>query len=214
MNMPIHLALADDHPIVLRGLRQLFEHERDFTIVASCANGTEALEVVRRGGVDVLVLDLRMPGLTGLDVLRQLHDEGLRCAPVLLTASVEDDQVVKAVELGARGVILKDSPPAALLECVRQVHAGHRWFDQSTLARAFDRVLHRDGAAREGVPLLTPRETEIVAMVAEGLRNREIATRTGISEGTVKIHLHNIYEKLGVDGRLALSVYAREKGLI
>lgn len=212
--MAIHLALADDHPIVLRGLRQLFEHEHDFSIVASCANGTEALEAVRRGGVDVLVLDLRMPGLTGLDVLRCLRDEDLQCAPVLLTASVDDDEVVKAVELGARGVILKDSPPAALLDCVRRVHAGHRWFDQPTLARAFERVVHRDGAVREAAATLTPRETEIVAMVAEGLRNRDIAARTRISEGTVKIHLHNIYEKLGVDGRLALVVYAREKGLI
>ena len=212
--MAITIALADDHPIVLQGLRQLFERERDFHVVASCANGQDVLDRIRGGGVDVLVLDLRMPGLAGLDVLRRIREEHIRCAAVLLTASIEDDEVVAAVQLGARGIVLKDSPPATLIECVRRVHAGHRWLDQTTLTRAFDRVLHRESASREAAALLTPRETEIVRMVAEGLRNREIAARTAISEGTVKIHLHNIYEKLGVDGRLALVVHAREKGLI
>jgi DNA-binding NarL/FixJ family response regulator len=210
----INVALADDHPIVLQALRQLFERETDVRVVASCVNGQEALDEVRAGRVDVLVLDLLMPGLTGLDVLRRIRDEQLHTAAVLLTASVEDDEVVEAVQLGARGIVLKDSPPLALVECVRRVHAGHRWLDQPTLTRAFDRVLHREAAVRQAAALLTPREKEIVRMVAEGLRNRDIATRTAISEGTVKIHLHNIYEKLGVDGRLALAVYAREKGLI
>lgn len=212
--MPINVALADDHPIVLQGLRQLFEREREFRIVASCASGEEALGIVRGGTVDVLVLDLLMPGLKGLDVLRRMRGEGLETATVLLTASIEDDEVVEAVQLGARGIVLKDAPPATLLECVRRVHAGHRWLDHPTLARAFDRVLHREVSERETAALLTPREIEIVRMVTEGLRNREIAARIAISEGTVKIHLHNIYEKLGVDGRLALSVFAREKGLI
>lgn len=212
--MPISVALADDHPIVLQGLRQLFQGERDFRVVASCGSGQEALDTVRAGGVDVLVLDLLMPGLKGLDVLRRMREERIETATVLLTASIDDDEVVEAVQLGARGVVLKDSPPATLLECVRRVHAGQRWLDQPTLSRAFNRVLHRDQATRDASALLTPRETEIVRMVAEGLRNRDIAARTAISEGTVKIHLHNIYEKLGVDGRLALAVYAREKGLV
>ena len=212
--MAIRIALADDHPIVLQGLRQLFDREADMHVVAASGSGQETLAVLRGGSVDVAVLDLRMPGLTGLEVLRTIHDEQIRCAAVLLTASVEDNQIVDAVRLGARGIVLKDSPPAALLECVRRVHAGHRWFDQATLTRAFDTVVQRETAARDAAALLTPRETEIVRMVAEGLRNREIAARTAIAEGTVKIHLHNIYEKLGVDGRVALVVYAREKGLI
>ena len=212
--MPIRIALADDHPIVLQGLRQLFDRESDMKVFAACSGGPELLAAVRAGGVDVAVLDLRMPGLTGLDVLRTIHDEHLSCTPVLLTASVEDDQVVEAVRLGARGIVLKESPAPVLVECVRRVHAGHRWLDQSTLTRAFDRVVTRENASRDAAALLTPRETEIVRMVAEGLRNREIAARTAIAEGTVKIHLHNIYEKLGLDGRVALVVYAREKGLI
>jgi DNA-binding NarL/FixJ family response regulator len=212
--MPIRIALADDHPIVLQGLRQLFDREADMHVVAASGSGQETLAVLRSGSADVAVLDLRMPGLTGLEVLRTIHDEQIKCAAVLLTASVEDNQIVDAVRLGARGIVLKDSPPAALLECVRRVHAGQRWFDQATLTRAFDKVVQRETAARDAAALLTPRETEIVRMVAEGLRNREIAARTAIAEGTVKIHLHNIYEKLGVDGRVALVVYAREKGLI
>ena len=212
--MPIRIALADDHPIVLQGLRQLFDRETDLNVVAACSGGQEVLDAVRAGDVDVVVLDLRMPGLTGLEVLRKIHDEQIRCAAVLLTASVDDDEIVEAVRLGTRGVVLKDSPPALLLECVRRVHAGHRWLDQATLTRAFERVVGRENASREAAALLTPRETEIVRMVAEGLRNREIAARTAIAEGTVKIHLHNIYEKLGLDGRVALVVYAREKGLI
>ena len=199
--MPIRIALADDHPIVLQGLRQLFDRESDMKVVAACSGGPELLAAVRAGGVDV-------------DVLRTIHDEHLSCTPVLLTASVEDDQVVEAVRLGARGIVLKESPAPVLVECVRRVHAGHRWLDQSTLTRAFDRVVTRENASRDAAALLTPREKEIVRMVAEGLRNREIAARTAIAEGTVKIHLHNIYEKLGVDGRVALVVYAREKGLI
>lgn len=212
--MPIRIALADDHPIVLQGLRQLFERESDLRVVAACGSGQEVLAAVRGGGVDVVLLDLRMPGLTGLEALRTIHDEQIPCAPVLLTASVDDDQIVEAVRLGARGIVLKESPPAVLVECVRRVHAGHRWLDQATLSRAFERVVSREHASREAAALLTPRETEIVRMVAEGLRNREIAARTAIAEGTVKIHLHNIYEKLGVDGRVALVVYAREKGLV
>jgi two-component system nitrate/nitrite response regulator NarL len=212
--MPINVALADDHPIVLQGLRQLFEREHDFHVVATCVSGEEALGAVRAATVDVLVLDLLMPGLKGLDVLRRMRDDNLRIATVLLTASIDDDEVVEAVQLGARGIVLKDAPPSTLLECVRRVHAGHRWLDHPTLDRAFDRVLHREASARDAAALLTPREAEIVRMVAEGLRNRDIATRLAISEGTVKIHLHNIYEKLGVDGRLALAVFAREKGLI
>jgi DNA-binding NarL/FixJ family response regulator len=212
--MPIRIALTDDHPIVLQGLHQLFARESDMQVVAACGSGQELLDVVRAGDVDVVVLDCRMPGLTGIDVLRKMHEEQVKCAAVLLTASVDDDEVVDAVRLGVRGIVLKEAPPSMLLDCVRRVHAGHRWLDQATLTRAFTRVVDRERATRDAAALLTPRETEIVLMVAEGLRNREIATRTAIAEGTVKIHLHNIYEKLGVDGRVALVRYAREKGLI
>lgn len=212
--MPIRIALADDHPIVLQGLQQLFERQDDFQVVSCCANGNDALEGVRTQHPDVLVLDLRMPDRSGLDVLRAIAEEKLECRTVLLTAAVTDDEVMEAVRLGVRGLILKESLPEALVECVRRVHRGEQWLERETVTRAFRTVLDRENANREAAGSLTPREIEIVRMVAQGLRNRAIAERLTISEGTVKVHLHNIYEKFGVDGRLALLLAAREKGLI
>jgi DNA-binding NarL/FixJ family response regulator len=140
--------------------------------------------------------------------------EKLACRTLLLTAAIGDDEVVEAVRLGATGVVLKESAPEALLEGVRRVHAGEQWLDRDTLARAFGRVLRKESAAREAAQVLTRREIEIIRMIAEGLRNKAIADRLAISEGTVKIHLHNVYEKLGVGGRLELMLYAQRHGLV
>jgi DNA-binding NarL/FixJ family response regulator len=206
------IVVADDHPIVLSGLQQLFDRQPGFKVVACCATGEEALDVIRRQRPDVLVLDLRMPGRSGLDVLRTMSAEKLACRTVLLTAAIRNDEVVEAVRLGAAGVVLKESPPAVLVDCLRKVHAGEQWIDGETLARAFDSML-RPGADRAAGPL-TPRELEIVRMVAEGLRNKAIADRLSITEGTVKVHLHNIYDKLGVEGRLELVLCAQQRGLL
>jgi DNA-binding NarL/FixJ family response regulator len=211
--MPIRIVLADDHPIVLNGLQQLIERFADLTVVASCANGDAALGVVRRERPDVLILDLRMPAPNGLDVLRRMAKEGLSCRTVLLTAAIADAEVVEAMQLGATGIVLKESAPEALIECVRRVHRGEQWIDRETVTRAFKSVLDREAASKEASETLTPREIEIVRMVAQGLRNRAIADRLSISEGTVKVHLHNIYEKLGVTGRLELVLYAQQKSL-
>jgi DNA-binding NarL/FixJ family response regulator len=209
----IRLILADDHSIVLDGLRRLFESERDFEVVCCAADGNAALNAVRSRPCDVLVLDLKMPVRSGLEVLQVMAEEHIRCRTVLLTAALKDEEVVEALRLGATGVVLKESEPEALLECVRRVHQGDQWIDRETLSRAFGRVMMRESATREAGRSLTPRELEIVRMIAQGLRNKAVAERLSISEGTVKIHLHNIYEKLGVDGRLALVLFAQEKGL-
>jgi DNA-binding NarL/FixJ family response regulator len=211
---PIRLILADDHPIVLNGLQQLFERHRDFRVVACCVTGEAALEAVRHEPADVLVLDLRMPGLNGIDVLRVLGTEQRPCRVVVLTAALRDADVAELVRCGAKGLVLKESSPETLLDCVRRVHAGEQWIDRNTLIRAFGRAVRSERAAREASALLTPRELEIVRMVSQGLRNREIATRLSISEGTVKIHLHNVYEKVGVDGRLELVLYAQDHGFL
>ena len=212
--MPIRLTLADDHPVVLQGLQRLFEAQHDFNVVACCGGGDGALESVRNARPDVLVLDLRMPGRSGLDVLRAMAAEKLPCRTVLLTAAITDSDLVEAVRLGVNGIIMKESPPDALVECVRRVARGEQAIERDTLAKAFGRVLRREAATREVGHTLTPREIEIVQMVAHGLRNRAIAERLAISEGTVKIHLHNIYEKLGIDGRLELMLWAQEHGVI
>jgi two-component system nitrate/nitrite response regulator NarL len=212
--VPIRLVLADDHPIVLHGLQQLFARHGDFTVVAACADGASAIDAVRTHRPDILVLDLRMAPRNGLDVLRALAKERLPCRTVLLTAAITDEEIVEALRLGAMGLVLKEASPDALLDCVRRVHRGEQWIERETVTQAFKSVLKRESAVSHAEATLTPRELEIVRMVAQGLRNKAIAERLSISEGTVKVHLHNIYEKLGVDGRLELVLCAQERGLV
>ena len=212
--MPIRLVIADDHPIVLQGLQRLFESYQDFEVLRSCEDGEQALAAVRSLRPDILLLDLRMPGSDGLDVLRKISAEKLECRTVLLTAAVSDDQVVEATLLGAMGIVLKESSPEVLIDCVRRVHAGEQCIERETMTRAFGRALRRESATREVAKTVTPRELEIVRMIGQGLRNKAIAERLFISEGTVKIHLHNVYEKLGLTGRLELALYAQQKGLV
>ena len=212
--MPIRLAIADDHAIVLHGLRRLFDGEPEFEVVECCADGTEALAVVRAGLVDVLVLDIRMRGMSGIDVLRAMSTERLKCPVVLLTAALSDTDAVEGLRLGARGIVLKESSPDSLLECIRRVSRGEQWIDTETMSRAINAIARREAAGGDPAKSLTARELEIVRMIAQGLRNKAIAERMSISEGTVKIHLHNIYEKLGLDGRLELMLHAQKQGLV
>ena len=211
--MAIRLVLADDHPIVLDGLEQLFRLEQDFAVVARCRDGEETLRQVRLHRPDILVLDIRMPRQDGLQVLQAIQDEGLPTRVVLLTAALDEDQLVEALRLDVGGVILKEMAPRLLVDAVRQVKAGGRWLDKGSSNRALERLLRRDAESRGAAESLTPRELEIVRMVSRGLRNRAIAEQLHITEGTVKIHLHNIYQKLQVSGRLELAVQAREKGI-
>lgn len=212
--MTIRLVLADDHPIVLDGLDQLFRLEPDFTVLARCRDGEETLRALRAHRPDILVLDVRMPRCDGLQVLSALQEEGLPTRVVLLTAALQEDQLVEALRLGVGGVVLKEMAPRLLVDAVREVHSGGRWLDKGSAHRALETLLRRDAEGREAAATLTPREIEIVRMVARGLRNRAIAEQLFITEGTVKIHLHNIYQKLEVSGRLELAVHARAKGLV
>jgi len=210
----IRLVLVDDHPIILHGLQRLFEHEPDIEVVRTCTKIDEAVAAVRAIAPDVLVLDLKMQDGHGLDVMRALKAEGRVCPTVVLTAALHGDELTDALALGVAGIVLKESPPASVVDCVRDVHRGERRIDLETLRRAVEHRRPRPQASGERTPPLTPRETEIVRLVAQGLRNKELAQRLSITEGTVKIHLHNIYDKLGVDGRLELVLSAQQKGLV
>jgi DNA-binding NarL/FixJ family response regulator len=211
--MAIRLVIADDHPLILDGLEQLLRLEPDFSVLARCANGAEALAAVNAHVPDILVLDLQMPGLDGLAVLQALEQEPVAPRVVVLTAALDDEQIVAALRHGVRGVVLKSMAPNLLLRCLRKVHAGERWLEHQSTGLAIDRLLLREAGAREAAGLLTARETEIVRMVSSGMRNREIAAQLVVTEGTVKTHLHNIYEKLGVDSRLELTEWAQRRGL-
>jgi DNA-binding NarL/FixJ family response regulator len=212
--MPISLVLADDHPLLLDGLENLFRLEKDIQVLACCGDGVETLRAVREHQPDMLILDIRMPRMNGLAVLRAMKKENLRTRVVILTVALDEDEVLEAIRLGVRGVVLKEMAPQLIVQCVRKVHAGGEWLERSSVGRALEKMLRREAGAQQIAGLLTPREMEIVRLVACGLRNKEIAAKLTVSEGTVKLHLHNIYEKLHVDGRLALTLYAQDKGLV
>jgi DNA-binding NarL/FixJ family response regulator len=212
--MPIRLVLADDHPLLLDGLENLFGLEQDIQVLARCGDGVETLRAVREHQPDILILDLRMPRMDGVAVLRAMKKEKLRTRVVLLTVALDEDEVLEAIRLGVRGVVLKEMAPQLMVQCVRKVHAGGEWLERTSVGRALEKMLRREAGAQHIAGLLTPREIEIVRLVASGRRNKAIAETLAISEGTVKLHLHNIYGKLGVDGRVALTLYAQNKGLV
>ena len=212
--MAIRLVLADDHPIVLDGLETLFRLEPDFEIAARCVNGDETVVAVRRHRPDVLVLDIHMPRKDGIAVLHELQSDKLPTKVVLLAAVLEEEEVLEALRLGVRGMVLKELAPQMVVQCVRKVHAGEQWLEKHAVSRVVDSLLRREAGEREAANLLTPREIEMVGMVARGLRNKEMSQRLAISEGTVKIHLHHIYRKLKVENRVELILYAQSKRLV
>lgn len=212
--MAIRLVLADEHPIVLDGLGSLFHPESDFQVLARCVNGDQTVAAVRRHRPDVLILDTRLPGKSGLDVLRELHKDGLPTRVVLFVAALDEDEVLDALRLGVRGMVLKELASQLLMQCVRKVHAGEQWLEKQLSSRALDTLLRRETVARGDKRGLTLRELEIVRMAAGGLSTRGIAKQLAVSEGTVKIHLHNVYKKLNVQNRVELVLYAQSKRLV
>jgi DNA-binding NarL/FixJ family response regulator len=212
--MPIRLVLADDHPLILQGLEQLFETQPDFQVLARCVSVEETLRAVRQHRPDVLLLDLCMPETGGLTVLRKMKQEEVPTRVVLLTGIVDEDEMLEAIHHGVCGVVLKDTPPALVLQCVRAVHTGAQWLERRSISQALERLLQLDTRRRQSESGLTSREVEIVRMVDAGLRNKEIACKLSISEGTVKLHLHHIFQKLNLANRLELIRYAQDNGLV
>ena len=198
--MTIRLVIADDHPVVLAGLKGIVEAEGEFEVVASVRDGAAALAALRQHHPDILVLDLRMPGRDGLAVLREMKRDRVATPVVVLTA-VSSDDAVEAIGLGARGIVLKDMAAKLLVDALRRVHGGGMWIERDTGSRALQRL---SGDERSALSSLTPRELEVARMTAQGLSNKAVADVLGIAEGTAKLHLHHVYEKLGVGGRVAL----------
>jgi DNA-binding NarL/FixJ family response regulator len=203
--------LADDHPIVLAGLEGLLQRESGISVVGHCSDGVETLRAVAKHRPHVLVLDLKMPRADGVTVLAEMRKQSLPTRVIVLAAVIEDEDLLHAIRLGARGVVLKEIAPRFLVDCIRAVHGGRQWFDQRAVGDAMEKLVRRDAAATEISALLSRREIDVARAVAHGLRNREIAERLGIAEGTVKLHLHTIYTKLKVDGRTALVIKLNEK---
>jgi DNA-binding NarL/FixJ family response regulator len=214
----IRIVIADDHPIFRDGLRKLLSLEEDFEVVGEAKDGNEVLDVVRQAEPDVLLLDLRMPSLDGLAVLQSLKAMTSQCKVIILTASEDKNEFVQAMKLGCSGIVLKQTATELLYKSIRKVFQGEIWLDSHTTAavmRQFAspaRITPSDRKARGERSPLSQREREIVALVAQGFKNKEIAEKIFISEQTVKNHLHNIFDKLGVSDRLELALYAIHKG--
>jgi DNA-binding NarL/FixJ family response regulator len=212
--MSIRLVLADDHRLFLDGLELLLRREPDFEVLACCYDGLQALHAVRQLCPDILILDLYIPGKDGIEILREIHQAALPTRVVLLTASMDEDELLEAMRRGVGGVVLKEMTAPLLIQCIRKVYAGDQWLERRSIGRAMDKMLRREAGTREVTQMLTPRELETVRLAASGLRNKEIADKLAICEGTVKMHLHRSYEKLQVDSRVALLRYAQAKGLV
>jgi two-component system, NarL family, nitrate/nitrite response regulator NarL len=211
----IRILVADDHAIFRDGLRKLLEGADDVQIVGEASNGVECTKMLGKLKPDILLLDLRMPEKDGLGVLEEVNFDTLPTRVIVLTAAEDDRDVVRAMRLGARGVVLKQSASDLLVKSIRKVHEGEIWLDNRMTAEVIDAFKKSSEAGqRREKPLLSDREKEIVQLVAQGFRNREIGEKLFISEQTVKNHLHNIFDKLGVSDRLELALYAIHHRLI
>jgi len=219
----IRIVVADDHPIFRDGLCKLLALEEDFEVVAQAQDGRQVLDVLQQHEPDILLLDLKMPGLDGLGTLQRLQVSKGRTRVIVLTASDDKNEFVQAMKLGTSGIVLKQTATDLLIKSIRKVHAGEIWLDSHTTAAVIRQFVANDEMPapppqitqtrdRERSPL-SQREREIVALVAQGFKNKEMAEKMFISEQTVKNHLHNIFDKLGVSDRLELALYAIHNNL-
>ena len=201
----MRILLADDHPMIRAAIEVLLR-DSGYEVIGMAGTGETALSEIRRLRPDILLLDLQMPGGSGLEVLRQLRAEKSTVGVVLLTAAIDDTELLEAKALKVRGIVLKNSDPAYLLECLDSVSAGRMWVDPELARRSRKLTSSANHASLQ----LAPRERQLIAFVRKGLRNREIGEQLGVTEGTVKAYLHAIYEKLGVTNRTELAIRADE----
>lgn len=200
------ILLADDHPMIRTAIEVLLRGS-GYELVGTAGTGEECIAQATRLNPDILLLDLQMPGGSGMDVIRQLRSDQNKARIVLLTAAIDDSSLMEARSAGVQGMVLKSSDPAFLLDCLEHVRRGSAWIDPELSERA-DQLKNVFGGSRR--PPLAPREQQLIRFVSKGLRNREIAQELGVTEGTVKVYLHSVFEKLGVKNRTELAIRADE----
>lgn len=213
----VRILIADDHTIFRDGLRRLLESENEFQVVGEAGDGAEAIPLVQQLHPDVLLLDLAMPRMPGLDTLRELALQKSPVRVILLTAAIEKRQIIEALQMGARGVVLKESATQLLMKSIRTVMSGQFWVGREAVGDMVQYLRERV-ASEPPSPAksygLTRREIDILGTIVAGLSNKEIAQKYTLSEDTVKHHLTNIFDKLGVSSRLELALFAINNKLV
>jgi len=202
------VVIADRHPVVLQGLTKLLGAQSGFKVVACCSDGTNCIEAIRSLAPDIAILDMSMPGLTGLEILAIVNSESLTTRLVFFTASIEHHELVISAAAGAYGVIIKDVSPEVLLQSLRQVADGQRLLPLLSSDHELAREQSDITITENVLAVLTERERQIMRLVSEGLSNKEIGRRLNITDGTIKVHLHNIYQKLEINNRTVLAALA------
>jgi two-component system NarL family response regulator len=204
-NSPIRILIVDDHPVVLAGLTSMLSTQPDFEVVGSASGGDEALDMLRTRTADILLLDLRMPGMNGVDTLLAIRAERINVRSIILTSFETDEDIYRSVQAGAQGYLLKGAPQSDVVEAIHTVHSGRRYLPRHIAARLAERIMRTD---------LTARELEVLHMLARGFTNKEIGNALEISGNTVRNHVNSIIEKLEVSDRTEAATTAIQRGII
>lgn len=213
----LRVIVADDHPVVRIGVRNMLATDSRIEVVGEATDGDEAISQVGQLEPDILLLDLEMPRMPGLEALRTLMEESLRVKILLLTSTITTQQIIEALQIGARGIVLKNVLADHLRSAIFTVHAGDYWIGGKrvvNLVGALQELVQKAAAPPKKTFGLTPRELEVVGCIVEGFSNRDIAKQFGLSEETVKRHLSNIFDKTGVSTRLELALFAISHHLV
>ncbi len=218
LGAPIRLLVADDHPVVRFGVKNMLMHEPAFEVVGEADDGDSAITQALEVEPDILLLDLHMPRLPGLEAMRAIMSKSPRVKIILLTSTITTQQIIEALQIGARGIVLKDAVAGDLGSAIRAVSSGDYWIGGKrvvNLLQALHELMKKTAAVPERKTFgLTPRELEVVQCIVEGCSNKDIAKQFGISEETVKRHLSNTFDKTGVSTRLELALFAISHKLV
>ena len=209
----IRVLIADDHPIVRQGIVAVVDRERDIEVVGEASNGHEAVEMTASLEPDIVLMDMKMPEMDGVEATAHITNTAPNAAVIILTTFDTDDYIFRGLKAGARGYLLKDSPPSELIGAIRTVHSGESMIEPRVAGRLLDQFT-RSSSEDASQDSLSPRETEVVRLMASGATNKEIAARLNIGESTVKTHIVHLFTKLGVNDRTGAVMAAARRGIV